>query len=572
MKRKNGSIRPFVRQFYRGNGLCIFLAVILSVLMAGLNLALSWILQQTLDLIAGDPRATSFPELLALAGASTLLLVLAFGLAYWSRPRFLSRAMAQYKEYVFRQLSKKGISAFYGENTALYISALSNDAATIENKYLSQIFQVIDMVLVCIGALVMMFCYNPLLTFIALGLSLLPVGASVLTGDKVAVAEKRVSDANEDYMASLRDSLAGFSVIKSFKAEAQMCRLFARKVRTTAKAKERSDKLGVIIEMLSTLAYVIVQFGVFLVGAWLALSGSSVTPGVVLVFVQLLNYVLRPISSIPNFIAGRKTAMELIRKLAGALEENVRSDGKMEQKMLNQGIRLEDLTFGYGEGEPTLKGLNFTFEAGKSYAIVGASGSGKSTILNLLTGAYGGYTGRILYDDLELRDISGESLYDLVSLIQQNVFIFNASIRDNITMFTEFPAEEVNRAIDLSGLAALIQKRGEEYLCGENGSGLSGGEKQRISIARSLMKKSRVLLVDEATAALDPGTARQVASAILDLTDTIRIVVTHSLEERILRRYDCILAVKNGQIADAGTFEDLMERKGYFYSLYTVSH
>ena len=123
MKRKNGSIRPFVRQFYRGNGFCIFLAVILSVLMAGLNLALSWILQQTMDLIAGDPRAASFPELLALAGASTVLLVLAFGLAYWSRPRFLSRAMAQYKEYVFRQLSKKGISAFYGENTALYISS-----------------------------------------------------------------------------------------------------------------------------------------------------------------------------------------------------------------------------------------------------------------------------------------------------------------------------------------------------------------------------------------------------------------------------------------------------------------
>ena len=138
-------------------------------------------------------------------------------------------------------------------------------------------------------------------------------------------------------------------------------------------------------------------------------------------------------------------------------------------------------------------------------------------------------------------------------------------------MFSDFPKEEVDRAIQLSGLSGLIAERGEDYLCGENGSGLSGGEKQRISIARSLLKKSQVLLVDEATAALDAQTAFQVSNAILNLDGLTRIVVTHSLDEKLLGQYDCVLTLKNGSIAEAGSFDELMEKKGYFYSLYTVS-
>jgi len=215
--------------------------------------------------------------------------------------------------------------------------------------------------------------------------------------------------------------------------------------------------------------------------------------------------------------------------------------------------------------------VNFTFGAGKSYAIVGSSGSGKSTLLNLLMASHNDYAGSIRYDETELRQIRSESLYEMVSVVQQNVFIFNASIRDNITMFSDFPREEVDHAIKLSGLSKLIAERGENYLCGENGSGLSGGEKQRISIARSLLKKSQVLLVDEATAALDAQTAFQVSNAILDLNDLTRIVVTHSLDENLLKKYDCILTLKNGSITESGSFDELMEKKGYFYSLFTVS-
>lgn len=183
----------------------------------------------------------------------------------------------------------------------------------------------------------------------------------------------------------------------------------------------------------------------------------------------------------------------------------------------------------------------------------------------------GDYSGEIRYDGQELRAVSCESLYEIASLIQQNVFVFNATIRDNITMFRDFPKSEVECAIKRAGLSELIEQRGENYLCGENGSGLSGGEKQRISIARSLLRNASILLVDEATAALDAQTARQVAGSILDLEHVTRIVVTHTLDASLLRRYDRILAMKNGTIVESGSFEDLMLRKGFFYSLYTVT-
>ena len=181
------------------------------------------------------------------------------------------------------------------------------------------------------------------------------------------------------------------------------------------------------------------------------------------------------------------------------------------------------------------------------------------------------YRGAIHFDDTELRDADTDSLYELLSVIQQNVFVFDASIRDNVTMFKDFPKEELEEAISHAHLSGLLAERGDDYRCGENGCNLSGGEKQRISIARSLLRRSSVLLVDEATAALDAETAHRVSEDILDLDGVTRIVVTHSLEESLLRRYDGILVLRGGRIEETGTFDELMARRGYFHALYSVA-
>lgn len=571
MQSGKADIRPYIRQFYRGNGLCFALAMVQILLMTSSNLLISWMLQQIPDLIAGVDTGFSLSELALLTAAGIGMIALAYVCAYFAKPRLISRAMGQYKNHVYEKLMKKGISAFSGENTSLYVSALSNDAVTIENSYLGHLFTIIDQSLMCVSALGMMFFYSPLLTVISIGLSLLPISVSILAGNRVADAEKKVSDLNENYMAALKDSLVGFSVIKSFRAEMQMCRNFARSVRWVADAKEKRRKISIVIQLFSSVAGTLVQLGVFMAGAYLALSGKGVTVGTVLIFVQLLNYVLGPISQLPTCLAERKAARALIQKLADALEENIREEGTSGMKALCREIRLQDVSFGYEKGKNVLQDLNFSFEAGKSYAIVGASGSGKSTLLKLLMASRSDYAGSICYDDTELRQLSSESLYQMVSTIEQSVFIFNASIRENITMYADFPKAEVERAIERSGLGNLIAERGETYLCGENGSGLSGGERQRISIARSLLKQSSVLLADEVTASLDAQTACQVAEAILNLKGLTRIVVTHSMDEKLLRRYDGILTMKNGRMTEHGSFDELMEKKGYFYSLFTVS-
>lgn len=560
-----------MRQFYRRNGWRFVLAVAQTVLLTAANLMISWLIQQIIDLTTGADTGFTLSQILALTVAALGLEILAFAFAYHAKPKLIARGIGQYQEYVFSQLCKKGISAFSGENTALYISALSNDSTAIETNYLANIFVILDSAVLCAGALALMFYYSPLLTVISVGLSLMPLLASLLTGNLVAKAEKQVSDRNEAYMTTLKDSLVGFSVIKSFRAESQMRRLFAEKVREVSDAKCLRRKMSILVQMLSVSAGSIVQFGVFLIGAYLSLSGAGLSAGTVLVFVQLLNFVIQPVGSVPQALAECKAARALMEKAADALAENVHQEGTAVKTELCSGITLRDLSFAYEPEKPILSGLNVTFEAGKSYAVVGASGSGKSTLLNLLMASDPSYTGSICFDGTELRQLSGEALYGMVSFIQQNVFIFNASIRNNITMFSDFPREAVERAIEMSGLSALIEARGENYLCGENGSGISGGEKQRISIARSLLKQSQVLLVDEATAALDARTAYQVSSAILDLSGLTRIVVTHALDEALLKRYDCILTLKNGSITEAGTFDRLMENKGYFYSLYTVA-
>lgn len=558
-------------QFFYKNIPIFCLAVFAALAAGSLNLILSWIIQQLMDTAAGESGALSFRTLLLISAGFVLLCAGLSLLNYASQPRFLERAMRQYKDFAFKKLIGKSISSFRDESAAGYLSALTNDAASIETNYLAQMLAMITKAVTFVGALLLMCRYSLLMTAIAAGLTVLPLIASLLTGNRLQAVESRVSERNGEFTAALSDCLAGFTVVKNFRAEREIFRLFAQSNKALEHEKFTGRRIKTLVGMIGAVTGIFAQLGVFIAGVYLSMKGGSMTPGAVVLFVNLMNFIISPIAELPGLLACRKAALGLVDKLAAALERSSSREGSETLNRLEHGIRLENVSFAYEPGKTVLHGINAEFEAGRAYALVGGSGSGKSTLLNLLMAAETNYSGHILADGIELSDISTESLYGTIAAIQQNVFVFNASIKDNVSMFRDFPKTEMDEAIARAHLGALIRERGEDYLCGENGSGLSGGEKQRISIARSLLKKSSVLLADEVTAALDAQTAHRVSSDILDLQGITRIVVTHTLEESLLRRYDKIFVLRGGRIEEAGSFADLMANKGYFYALFTVA-
>lgn len=570
LKEKSPAAEQYFRSFYQHNRLRFAAAMGLTLLSALDNLVFSWLLGEVIDVIATGDLARLWWTLAFTAVFVAVIFVVNL-LMYRTKSSFVCRALTQYKALAFQNLSEKSISAFSKENTGRYISVLTNDVNSVERDYLKQSFQLAFYVLLFFATLGMMFWYSPVLTLATIGLSILPLTTSLLMGKELAVREKTVSDKNEGFVAQLKDLLAGFSVIKSFKAEGEARRLFDEANRDVEEHKRRRYWWECLLTAVSqNVCSEVLQFGIFFLGAYLAIRGD-ITAGTVLIFVNLCNFVIQPIAIVPQYWAGRQAAKGLIEKLAQVTEENAGRTGEAIEPVLRDAITLEDVSFGYEADAPVLQHVSLRLEAGRKYALVGASGSGKSTLLSLLMGAWDGYEGSITVDGKELREVDPDSLYDLMSLIGQNVFLFDDTIRRNITMFRDFPAEQVDMAVRRSGLEGLIAQRGEDYRCGENGAGLSGGERQRVSIARCLLRGTPVLLLDEATASLDNQTAFAVTDAILHLDGLTRLVVTHRLEAALLEQYDEIIVLRGGAVKERGSFGELMEQKGYFYSLYNVA-
>ena len=563
--------KELTRSFYRGNGWWLALSIVSSLALGSLNIIVSWLMKELIDTASGVEGAYPVAYLLKLSIAFVLLMTVLFLIQYAAKPRFVARAMEEYRRLAFEKLSEKSIASFQQEKTSTYLSALTNDATTIEDGYLEGSLSLVPRFVSFAGSLVLMLVYSPTLFAIAMGLTILPFISSMISGNRLAPVEARVSEKNRNFTAILTDALNGFSVIKSFRAEKELYALFKAQSHELECEKYARRRLVILLGMIGAVTGVFAQLGVFIAGTILAIRYQTITAGVVIAFVNLMNFVIEPIASLPGLIAKRKAAKKLIERLADALAKHPTVTGEVEMDALEDAIRLENISFAYDEDHPVLKGIDAEFEAGKSYALVGASGSGKSTLLKLIGGWHPAYTGNVTMDGHALETIRTDALYKMISFVEQNVFLFDATMKENITMFRSFPEEEIERAMKLARLEDLMKERGEEMRCGEGGTLLSGGQKARISIARSLMKNSSVLLADEITASLDAETAHGVTSDLLDLMDVTRIIVTHRLEKSLLERFDGILVMKDGRIVEHGKFHDLMDEKGYFYALYTVA-
>ena len=401
----------------------------------------------------------------------------------------------------------------------------------------------------------------------------LAIAAIIITASpRYTVMQQKIDQLHN----GIGETITNERVIKSFVREEHEKEKFSRINQELVEKSTASLRMMILMQPVSTLAINVTTLAV----VWFARKQTMVGTmelGTLTAFITYLSQILTALNFLANIVLQGTRAAASNRRITEVLQATIDLTDKdaafPDREITGGSIEFQHVSFRYFKKnhQKVLNDINLSIRSGETVGIIGSTGSGKSTLLNLLMAAETNYSGHILADGIELSDISTESLYGTMAAIQQNVFVFNASIKDNVSMFRDFPKTEMDEAIARAHLGALIRERGEDYLCGENGSGLSGGEKQRISIARSLLKKSSVLLADEVTAALDAQTAHRVSSDILDLQGITRIVVTHTLEESLLRRYDKIFVLRGGRIEEAGSFAVLMANKGYFYALFTVA-
>ena len=343
-----------------------------------------------------------------------------------------------------------------------------------------------------------------------------------------------------------------------------MKELFLKSNNKLEESKAKKVKVITIIELIQMITNTIAQIGIFFIGAYISIKTNKISPATIILFVQLMNYVLGPLMQIPPIISKRNACKPLFDKISEMTKYEKEID--KEQVIFENSIKLENVDFSI-ENKKIINNINYSFEKNKSYAIVGPSGSGKTTLLNLLIGKLNNYQGSIKYDNKELNSISQDSLYEIISFIEQSVFVFDDTIINNITMFSKVDEQLLNEVIIKSGLDALINEKGLNYKCGENGCNLSGGEKQRIAIARGLIKKSQIMFLDEITSALDNETSNTITNNVLQLNDITKIMITHRLEESVLRNFDKIIVMKNGRIHEQGTYDELINNNNLFKTL-----
>ena len=556
------------KELYKNNILNFIIITISSILNSVLSLCVSILLERilfaategSLDLLIEQLYFVLFTFILAVLCALVMIFI---------EPKYRKRAMLQYKNNIYSLLLNKSIDEFNENESSVYLSSLTNDINYIEENYIFSVFRIIGQVSLFVGAVVLMLLYNPLMTLFAVVLSLLPLVIALIFGNKLSDQEKAISDENSSFLHFIKDNFTGFSVIKVFKAEKEMKEKFEDKNNKLESLKAKKVKTLAVIEFIQTVAQLIAQIGVFFIGAYISIKNNNIGPSVIIIFVQLMNYVMSPLVTLPTLISKRSASLPLIKKIADILEEKEEKVEKVNIT-LNNNIVLKDLSFGYDE-KIILNNINYTFNKNKSYAIVGTTGSGKTTLLNLLIGRNNNYEGNILYDNKELKDISIDSLFEITSYVEQNVFVFDDSILNNITMYNEVDSETLMKAIKKSGLDKLVNEKGLDYQCGENGCNLSGGEKQRISIARGILKGANILLMDEATSSLDNETSTSVMNNIMEMDNMTKIVITHRLEENILKQFDEIIVLKNGIIVENGNFDTLMKNNYIFKSLYEMN-
>lgn len=558
------------KYLFRNKALLIF-SIFMSIIMATLNVLLAFIFKYIIDSSVNSSKL-KFKYSIGIFIIYLVCIVIFGVLGVISKEIYIKKTMIDLKRDIFYKIIEKDIKSFDDENSGKYISILSNDMIMIKNDYFNNIFKIIKVSWGFILATISMFLLSKEITIAVIILSILMLIMPKIFGEKLSEKKLRYSNSLEIFTSKIKDAFNGFDVIKTFNVESKIKNEYDN---WNSQAQDYDYRFNVyqsIIDVISMFVALNIFSVVLILGMYLVIR-EKIAIGTMLACVQLCNNVANPIAESVSIINNIKSLKSISCKVTDIMKSEKNEKVYTKKESFDSDIIIDKLTFEYDKNKKVLNNVNLKFEKGKKYAIVGASGCGKSTLLKIILKYYEDYEGNIKIDGKNLKNISTDNLYKIVTMIHQNVFIFDATLRENITLFGEYSEKEIEDAVNISGLKEVIEKLEckLESRLGENGKVLSGGEKQRLAIARAIIKKTPILFLDEATASLDNGTSYKIEKTILNMKNITGLVITHRLYEDILKEYDEIIVIKDGNIIEKGNFYNLINVKGYFYNLYRIA-
>lgn len=454
------------------------------------------------------------------------------------------------------------------------MSRLTNDVDNVNNVLNTSVISVFSSMITLAGSLVMMVYLSPVLTLASMVIvPLLFVFTRIITGYTREFYTRQQAHLG-DLNGFIEETISGQKVVKIFNREAACLQDFQRHNDGLKKAGIRaqvfSGLMGPLMNLLNNLGLALVAA----VGGVLVIKGS-ISVGVILSFINYTKFFTRPLNELANQINLIQSAIAGAERVFAVMDEKAESGegvSPAQPEKIDGRIVFKNVTFGYKKeaDAPVLKEINFSASPGQVIALVGPTGAGKTTIINLLARFYDPDQGEILLDGWELRRLQRERLRSALGIVLQDTYLFADTVRENIRYGRlDASDEEVEAAARVANAEQFILRlpQGYETVLEENGENLSQGQRQLLAIARAVLADPRVLILDEATSNVDTRTESQIQKAMLALMKgRTSLVIAHRLST--IRNADQILVINNGEIIESGKHQELMARKGFYYDLY----
>lgn len=462
---------------------------------------------------------------------------------------------------LFENILAKPIQNFNKNRDGDYISIFNNEVVIYENDILYNIINIYSDSFSVVSNTIFIFYINKNLAFIMLGTVALFLFLISKLSCLTINPKNNCVRSNRNYNSKIKEYVSGFEVIKNYSLENLILKKITTYTNDLEHSKYKYKKIATIFEAFSGYFNLAITLCVIIIGGLMTFK-NAITIGGLVAMIQALNSIITPISDLVVRIVKYKSSVNVAKTIENEFDnKEIREENRQildDNLPFKKQIEIKHLCFSYDNRNNVLDNISCTFLKNKKYVITGSSGSGKTTLCKLLTHELHQNMGRIEIDGKEISNLNEFYINSLLAMVRQDVFLFNDTIKNNITLYDfNITDNELANIIHVTGLKKFIEEKGWDYMIEEDGRNISGGEKCRIAIARALLKNRNILVLDEAFANLDKAIADKIEKDILNMKNITLINITHRLNKSILRKYDQIIILDNGKIKEIGAFDQL---------------